>query len=68
MKTYLKSSFELKKLIGNLSKMDPRANLFTYDAELMYTDTPTECALEVISEYVQTNQAKYGHYHAPTLI
>ena len=34
----------------------------------MYTNIPTEYALEVISKYVRTNQAKYGHYHAPTLI
>ena len=34
----------------------------------MCTNIPTEYALEVISEYVRNNQAKYGHYHAPTLI
>ena len=48
--------------------MNPRAKVFTYDAKLMYTDIPTEYALEVISEYIGDNQAKYGHYHAPTLI
>ena len=34
----------------------------------MYTNIPTEYALEVISNYIQNNQAKYGHYHAATLI
>ena len=68
MKTYLKDSFEFKKMIDNLGRMDPRAKLFTYDAKSMYTNIPTEYALEVISNYIRNNQAKYGHYHAPTLI
>ena len=68
MKTYLKDSFEFKKLIDNLGRKDPRAKLFTYDDKLMYTNIPAECALGVIGKYVQNNQAKYGHYHAPTLI
>ena len=68
MKTYLKDSFEFKKLIDNLGRMDPRAKLFTYGAKPMHANIPTEYALEVISKYVRNNQAKYGHYHAPALI
>ena len=33
MKTYLKDSFEFKKMIDNLGRMDPRAKMFTYDAK-----------------------------------
>ena len=52
MKTDLKDSFEFKKLIDNLGRMDLRAKLFTHNAKSMYTNIPTEYALEVKSEYV----------------
>ena len=68
LQIYLKDSFEFKKLIDNLGRMDHRAKLFTYNAMSMYTNIPTEYALEVISKYVRDKQAKYGHYHAATLI
>ena len=48
MNTYLKDSIEFKKLIGNLSKMDLRAKRFTYTDKSMYSNIPTEYALEVI--------------------
>ena len=67
MQTYLKDSFEFKKLIVNLGKIDPRAKLFTYNANAMHTNILAECALEVISEYMRDNQATYGHYHTVTL-
>ena len=52
MKTHLKDSFEFRRLIDNLGRMDPRAKLFTYDVKSTYTNIPIEYAVKAISEYV----------------
>ena len=54
MRTYIKDSFEFKKLLREHGHLSPRARLFTFDAVSMNTNIPTDYALEIISKYPRT--------------
>jgi hypothetical protein len=60
---FLKDSFEFKKRIDNVGKLNPIVRLFIYAAKSMYTNIPTEYSLEVISYYLRDNHFNYDHYH-----
>ena len=47
--------------------LSPCARLFTFDAVSMYTDIPTDYALEIISKYLRNNEYRFN-YHAETFI
>eukprot|EP00956_Cyclotella_meneghiniana_P004412 scaffold5387_cov81-Cyclotella_meneghiniana.AAC.1 len=49
--SYFKDSFALKDLLMAI-RLPPNARFFTADAESMYTNIPSEAALETISAYI----------------
>lgn len=66
--SYFKDSFEFKKLITSLT-LPPGARIFTSDAKSMYTNIPTEPAIDCISAYLHSIYDKpFTHYHPQTLI
>jgi hypothetical protein len=66
--SYFKDTFELKKLLDDL-ELPPNASLFTADATSMYTNIPTEPALEELAAYLRTNDGTpKHHYHCDSLI
>ena len=67
MKTYFKDSFEFKRLVKQHGPLNPRTRLFTFDAVSMYTNIPTDYALETISKYLRENEGQFN-YHAETII
>ena len=66
MRTYIKDSFEFKKLLQEHGQLSPRARLFTFDEVSMYTNIPTDYTLEIISKYLWDNECRFD-YHAETL-
>ena len=42
MRTYIKYSFEFKRLIEEHGPLSPRVQIFTFDEESMYTSIPTD--------------------------
>jgi len=65
--SYFKDTFELKKLLDDL-ELPPNASLFTADATSMYTNIPTEPALEELAAYLRTNAGTpKHHYHCDSL-
>ena len=67
MRTYIKDSFEFKKLLQEHGPLSPCARLLTFDAVSMYTNIPTDYTLEIISKYLRNNAYRFN-YHAETLI
>ena len=67
MKTYIKDSFEFKRLLQKHGPLSPHARKFTFDAVSMYTNIYTDYALEIISKYLRDNEGRFD-YHAETLI
>ena len=67
MRTYIKDSFEFKRIIQEHGPLNPHARIFTFDAVSMYTNIPTDYALEIISKYLRDNEYIF-EYHAETLI
>jgi hypothetical protein len=66
--SYFKDSFDFKQLIEPLT-LPIGACLFTCDAKSMYTNIPTEPAIECISTYLRSIHGKpFQHYHPQTLI
>jgi hypothetical protein len=66
--SYFRDSFAFKQLLTPLTL--PRgARLFTCDAKSMYTNIPTEPAIEQISTYLHsTANRQFTHYNPTTLI
>lgn len=60
MPSYFKSSFVLKEELISL-RLPPNAVLFTADADSMYTNIDTDHALNIIGEYIDTNQRSTGN-------
>ena len=67
-KSYFQDTFALLKLMKELPPLPPNASFFTCDAVSMYTNIPTDIALELIADYLRQNENNYKHYHAETLI
>ena len=55
--SYFKNTLELKKQLLKLHRL-PNACLFTADAMSMYTNIPTDMALNLISKYLTQHQRK----------
>jgi hypothetical protein len=55
LSSYLKSSFDLKNQLKNLTYNSPRARFFTADASAMYTNIDTDHALETIATFLSTS-------------
>ena len=68
MRTYIKDSFEFKRLLREHGSLSPRARIFTFDAVSMYTNIPTDYASEIISKYLRDINEYRFEYHAKTLI
>ena len=64
----LKDSFEFKKMIDNLGRLNHRSKLFTYDANSIYTNIPTDFTLEAIIKYLTVNKSNFNYHRAPALI
>ena len=58
MRSYLKSSFDLKQDLSNL-QLPPGCKLFTADAVSMYTNIPTPFALQVIRKWLIDNKHRH---------
>lgn len=58
MRSYIKSSYELKKKLMQLS-LPPNCYLFTADAQSMYTNIPTEFALAKIANWLNANSQRF---------
>jgi len=58
MSSYIKSSYDLKQQLVQLH-LPPNCYLFTADAKSMYTNIPTNFALQVIRRYLQTHRHKF---------
>ena len=58
MKSYFKSSFDLKQRLMRL-ELPPNCYLFTADAKSMYTNIPTDFALRAIRTYLTRNKRRF---------
>jgi hypothetical protein len=55
---YFKNSFDLKEELVSLD-LPPGTLLFTADAQSMYTNIPTDKALQVIGDYLRENSERF---------
>ncbi len=67
-RSYFKSSFELKQQLLQLDIPPFRAKLFTADAVSMYTNIPTNRALNIISRYLRRNATRFSSMPMAALI
>lgn len=66
--SYFKDSFALKDLLDNMV-LPENAMIFTADATAMYTNIPTEPALNLIAAYLRACEGtKFKHYTSDVLI
>ena len=56
---YVANNAQVKKELMELT-ITPRTLIFSADARSMYTGIPTELALRIIGEYLQTHQSQFS--------
>lgn len=67
MSSYIKSSYELKQQLMQL-QLPPNCYLFTADAKSMYTNIPTNFAIQVIRRYLKDNSHKFPDLPIPAVV
>jgi hypothetical protein len=63
-RSYLESSFDLKRIIQDLPPLPANARLVTADARAMYTNIPPDAALHNLARYIRQNEAQFEHLNS----